>query len=309
VGSVVWARYQRWADTQFGERRRWHGWPIRASRCSNRDGPRNERRADAQSAAGEFAGYGGPCRRLQAGDIVIDATASERSPAAHAHGWRAASTWSPPTSWGRAPRCRAGMQSQAIAQVAGRHAVRRQRHGRRGLPLLRSLRALVAGGDRIHAIAGVLSGSLAWLCNEYDGAAAVLRLRAPGRRGRLHRARSAHRPVRRRRAPQAADPGPCRGYPLEADAVQVESLVPAALAPFAARCRRRWTAVARCTAARALRGGVPQWREAALRRPPAGRRPGHGRAGVAARRASAGGWGGTDNRVAIWSDRYRERRW
>src|SRR5690606_27124296 len=32
-----------------------------------------------------------------------------------------------------------------------------------GLPLLRSVRALVAGGDRIHALEGVLSGSLAWL--------------------------------------------------------------------------------------------------------------------------------------------------
>src|SRR5690606_2292410 len=32
-----------------------------------------------------------------------------------------------------------------------------------GLPLLRSIRALVAGGDRIRAVEGVLSGSLGWL--------------------------------------------------------------------------------------------------------------------------------------------------
>ena len=38
-----------------------------------------------------------------------------------------------------------------------------------GLPLLSSLRALVAGGDHIHAIEGVLSGSLAWLFHRYDG--------------------------------------------------------------------------------------------------------------------------------------------
>jgi len=37
------------------------------------------------------------------------------------------------------------------------------------LPLLSSLRALVRGGDRIHRIEGVLSGSLAWLCNRFDG--------------------------------------------------------------------------------------------------------------------------------------------
>src|SRR3546814_19742452 len=38
-----------------------------------------------------------------------------------------------------------------------------------GLPLLRSIRALVAGGDRIHGVEGVLSGSLGWLFNRYDG--------------------------------------------------------------------------------------------------------------------------------------------
>src|SRR3546814_6602187 len=38
-----------------------------------------------------------------------------------------------------------------------------------GLPLLRSIRALVAGGDRIHGVEGVLSGSLGWLFGRYDG--------------------------------------------------------------------------------------------------------------------------------------------
>jgi homoserine dehydrogenase len=38
-----------------------------------------------------------------------------------------------------------------------------------GLPLLRSLRELRNGGDNIHGIAGILSGSLAWLFNHYDG--------------------------------------------------------------------------------------------------------------------------------------------
>jgi homoserine dehydrogenase len=41
--------------------------------------------------------------------------------------------------------------------------------GDAGLPLLRSIRELQRGGDRIHAIAGVLSGSLAWLFDRYDG--------------------------------------------------------------------------------------------------------------------------------------------
>ncbi|MCC7248371.1 MAG: homoserine dehydrogenase [Lysobacter sp.] len=38
-----------------------------------------------------------------------------------------------------------------------------------GLPVLSTIRALRAGGDRIHAIAGAMSGSLAWLFDHYDG--------------------------------------------------------------------------------------------------------------------------------------------
>ncbi len=40
-----------------------------------------------------------------------------------------------------------------------------------GLPLLRTLRELRHGGDRIDVIAGVMSGSLAWLFDRYDGSA------------------------------------------------------------------------------------------------------------------------------------------
>lgn len=53
-----------------------------------------------------------------------------------------------------------------------------------GLPLLRSLRALRDGGDAIHGVAGVLSGSLAWLLGAYDGeqpfSALVRRAQAAG---------------------------------------------------------------------------------------------------------------------------------
>jgi homoserine dehydrogenase len=38
-----------------------------------------------------------------------------------------------------------------------------------GLPLLRTVRALQRGGDAIHAVSGVLSGSIAWLLSRYDG--------------------------------------------------------------------------------------------------------------------------------------------
>jgi len=38
-----------------------------------------------------------------------------------------------------------------------------------GLPILGTLRDLVETGDEIHAVEGILSGTLAWLFNEYDG--------------------------------------------------------------------------------------------------------------------------------------------
>ena len=101
--------------------------------------------------------------------IVIDATATRSGGgAARRTGWRGASTWSPPASWGRARRCRAGRPSRPRAAAGGAQYGDSATVGA-GLPLLRSLRALQAGGDRIHAIAGVLSGSLAWLFNQYDG--------------------------------------------------------------------------------------------------------------------------------------------
>ena len=105
---------------------------------------------------------------LHAGDIVIDATASDAVAGWHAD-WLSrgvhvvtANKLGAGSGWSRA---------QAIAQAC---AASGARYGDAatvgaGLPLLRSLRALVAGGDRIHRVEGMLSGSLAWLFNHYDG--------------------------------------------------------------------------------------------------------------------------------------------
>lgn len=38
-----------------------------------------------------------------------------------------------------------------------------------GLPILSTIKDLLAGGDRIHSIEGILSGTLSWLFNHYDG--------------------------------------------------------------------------------------------------------------------------------------------
>ncbi|MDQ3040378.1 MAG: homoserine dehydrogenase, partial [Pseudomonadota bacterium] len=99
-----------------------------------------------------------------------------------------------------------------------------------GLPLLRNLRELQAGGDRIHAIAGVLSGSLAWLFNHYDGlrpfSGFVSQAREAGYTEPDPRVDLSGEDVRRKLLILART----AGYPLRADAVQVDSLVPAALA-------------------------------------------------------------------------------
>ena len=64
-----------------------------------------------------------------------------------------------------------------------------------GLPVIQTLRDLRDTGDEIHRIEGMLSGTLAYLFNVWDGSRAVLVGRACGQGEGLHRARSARRPV------------------------------------------------------------------------------------------------------------------
>ena len=105
---------------------------------------------------------------LRCGDIVVDATASDSVADCHprwlAHGVHVVT----------ANKLGSGADESRATSIV--HA--QQRTGARygdsatvgaGLPLLSSLRALVRGGDRIHRIEGVLSGSLAWLFNRFDG--------------------------------------------------------------------------------------------------------------------------------------------
>lgn len=311
VGDAVLQRLATWAGSGFGERLSL----VHAanSRAAVRDAfglcPRAARSlahtpaslsACPEDVAQAFAGHAGT-------RIVIDATASDAIAGRHAH-WLAqgihvvtACKLGQGTSLARWRAIR-----DACAQ-GGTHYGDSATVGA-GLPLLRSIRHLRQGGDRIHAIAGVLSGSLAWLFHHYDGARPFSHLvreaRAAGYTEPDPREDLSGDDVRRKLLILAR----AAGVELEADAVQVASLVPAALAAlereevdaalpqldtvlrerYVAACKRgeklRFVARLEC-----LENGRIVARVGLESLPVAD--------------PLAGGTG-TDNRVAIWSDRY-----
>jgi homoserine dehydrogenase len=242
---------------------------------------------------------------LRGGDIVIDATASDAVADWHAE-WLGRGvhvvTANKLGSGGGLGR------AQAIKRARSEAATRYGDSATvgAGLPLLSSLRALVAGGDRIHRVEGVLSGSLAWLFHHYDGlrpfSAFVRQARLAGYTEPDPRVDLSGEDVRRKLLILAR----AAGLPLQSEEVRVESLVPAALAalPLAA-LDDAWESLDAPLAQRfqdARRDG------AELRF--LGRFDDRGASvGLQALPADhplcAGG--GTDNRVAIFSDRYCEQ--
>lgn len=231
-------------------------------------------------------------RALGAGGtrIVVDATASDALAACHAE-WLerglhvvTASKLGQGGPWSRweaiaSARARAGTRYGDSATVGA------------GLPLLRSLRDLRAAGERIHAIAGVLSGSLAWLLARHDGSRPfadwVGEARARGYTEPDPHQDLSGEDVRRKLLILAR----AAGHALACEQVQVEPLLPVAMATHleaarAAGGRLAYVARLQCDGDRLLA-------RAGLERLVPGDPLAQG--------------GETDNRVAIWCDRYRER--
>jgi homoserine dehydrogenase len=179
-----------------------------------------------------------------------------------------------------------------------------------GLPVLRSIRELRAGGDRIHAIAGVLSGSLAWLCNHYDGlrpfSGFVREACAAGYTEPDPREDLSGEDVRRKLLILAR----AAGVELDADDVDVGSLVPSRLAALAREdvdaALPALDALLRERYAAAYKNGEKLRFVARLGTHASQSRACVGLESLPPDHPLAGG-AGTDNRVAIWSDRYCEQ--
>lgn len=319
VGSAVIERLAQWSGSPLGHALRLvHVANSRQSAScihgiASADAIPMLRRGDAGALDDVAAALRGDGAR-----IVIDATASPEVAARHA-AWLADGIHvvtackfgqgGPLAAW-RLIReaCAAGSTCYGDSATVGA-----------GLPLLRTLRELQAGGDRIHAIAGVLSGSLAWLFDRYDGVRPFS--------GLLREARDAGYTEPDAREDLSGEDvrrkllilGRAAGVPLELADVDVQSLVPASMGALSAgefdaalpgldAPLRERHAAARArgeTLNFIARLDIPRWPSPDLRA--AG--PARARIGLESlptgHPLAAGA--GTDNRVAIWSDRYRER--
>ena len=242
---------------------------------------------------------------LRRGDVLVDATASEMVADRHAE-WLARGVHV--VTANKLGNGGASIRAHAIADAVRTSGARYGDSATvgAGLPLLRSLRALVAGGDRIHRVEGVLSGSLAWLFNHYDGmrpfSGFVREAREAGYTEPDPRLDLSGEDVRRKLLILAR----AAGLSLQAEDVRVESLVPAELA--ALPVEELDGALDLLDAPLATRFKDAHRNGEKLRFLGRFDAPGAsvGLQALPVDHPLCGG-SGTDNRVAIFSDRYREQ--
>lgn len=241
---------------------------------------------------------------LRAGDIVVDATASPDLAEWHPRWLRQGLNVVSANKLGLGGPLLRQHEIRSLA-VDGRHYGDSATVGA-GLPVLRTVRDLRAGGDRIGAIVGVLSGTLAWLFDGYDGrepfSQRVLSAVAQGYAEPDPRVDLSGEDVKRKLLILART----AGYPLEDAEVRVDSLLPPAIesATFAqlANALISLDGPLAGRAARTARDGKVLRYVARL--DAAGARI--GLEALAPDDPVAVGRG-CDNRVAIWSTRYRDR--
>lgn len=242
---------------------------------------------------------------LARGDIVIDATASDT-----------VAGWHPEWLLRGIHVVTANKLGNGGELARAQAIVDAQRNGARygdsatvgaGLPLLRLIRELVAGGDRIHAVEGVLSGSLAWLLSRYDDTRPfsdlVREARDAGYTEPDPRQDLSGEDVRRKLLILAR----AAGLPLEARDISVSSLVPQALQEAAAaQVDAQLVALDQPLRDRFVNAHRNDARLCFVGRFDAERGASVGLRALPLSHPLASGHG-TDNRAAIFSDRYREQ--